>query len=158
MCPFQRDSPADTADYADDLIWRRLKVWNSYLLSSWANGHFWFCRFAWECFIYSCLFVCLLAFLLLRHIRVFCSTHSRRETLAFSDEYKSYSLFGVVFTTEFDVPALSVRFPRRTLVCMRSFWRMTEERTLLHWIWQIKVTFWESHTEITNRDCSKCIT
>lgn len=28
--PFQRDSPAATADYADDLIWRRLKVGISY--------------------------------------------------------------------------------------------------------------------------------
>lgn len=27
--PFQRDPPADTADYADSLIWRRLKVGNS---------------------------------------------------------------------------------------------------------------------------------
>lgn len=95
--PFQRDSPADKADYADNLIWRRLKVGNSYLLSSRANGHFWFCRSAWECFFfYWCLFVCLSAFLLLRHICVFCSTRSRREKLAFSDEYKSYSLFGVV--------------------------------------------------------------
>ncbi|XP_067342220.1 myomesin-1 isoform X8 [Channa argus] len=40
----QRDSPAATAD--DDLIWRRLKVGISYLLSSWPNGHFWFFRFA----------------------------------------------------------------------------------------------------------------
>ena len=38
-----------------------------------------------------CLFVCPLAFLLLCHIYVFCSTLSRREKkLAFSDEYKSY--------------------------------------------------------------------
>lgn len=33
VSPFQRASPADTADYADHVIWRRLKVLE----------HFWFC-------------------------------------------------------------------------------------------------------------------
>ena len=85
--PFQRDSPADKADYADDIIWRRLKVGNSYLLSSWANGHFWFCRSAWECLIYLymfvCLFVCSSAFLLLRHISVSAAPLAEEKSLPF---------------------------------------------------------------------------
>lgn len=47
--PFQRDPPANTADYQENILGRRLKVGNCYLLSSWADGRFWFCRSAWEC-------------------------------------------------------------------------------------------------------------
>lgn len=105
--------------------------------------------FHWECFLNRCLFVCLivclLAFLLLRHIYVFCSTRSRREKLAFSDEYILYSLqnvgddASVLSPNESDLPASSVRSPRRMLECTRWFWRMTEERTLPRWTWQTKV-------------------
>lgn len=42
VSPFQRDSPADTADYTDNVIRRRLKVWN-------CSG---FCP-AWECFEFT---------------------------------------------------------------------------------------------------------
>lgn len=143
--PFQRGSPADTAD---DLIWRRAKVGISFLLSSWANARFWFClrMLVFFLLMFVCLSVCLLAFLLLRHICVFCSTRSRREKLAFSDEYMSYSftkilvMFCVFCDWVWLYRFFSVRFPRRTLVCMRLFWRMTEERTLPNWIWQTKVT------------------
>lgn len=84
--PFQRDSPAATADFADDVIRRRLKVGISYLLSSWANGHFWFCRSAWECFfnlIHVWLIVCLFAFLLLCHICVSAASLAEEKRLAF---------------------------------------------------------------------------
>lgn len=64
--PFQRDTPANTADYQENILGRRLKVGNSYLLSSWADGRFWFCRSAWECprfnWFLSVLSVCFFAF------------------------------------------------------------------------------------------------
>lgn len=126
---------------------------NSYLLSSLANGLFWFCCSAWECFFFLnwCLFVCLFVCLL------FCFCVIYMFSAASIAEEKSLPFLmitnhipcSVLFTPESDAPALSVRFPRRMLVCMRSFWRMTEEKTLPRWIWQIKVTF-QSHTKITN--------
>lgn len=45
---------------------------------------------------------------------------------------------------EFDL-VLCVRFPRRTLVCTKSFWRTTEGKTRPRWIWRIKVNL-----EVTN--------
>lgn len=145
VSPFQRDPPADTAHSAGDAVWRRLKVGISFLLSSWANGRDWFSLRMLFKSMFVCLIVCLLAFLLLRHIYVFCSTRSRREKLAFSDEYILYSLqnvgddASVLSPNESDLPASSVRSPRRMLECTRWFWRMTEERTLPRWTWQTKV-------------------
>lgn len=78
MSPFQRDSPADRADYADNVIWRRLKVLEE----------FWFLVLPENALIFTWPFICpsVCVLFCICVIYVFSAAFVEPRLLALSDE------------------------------------------------------------------------
>lgn len=111
--------------------------------------------------MFICLFVCLLFCFFVTYVFSAASL-AEEKSLAFqmNTNHNPLQNVGDVCCLELSLTFifLCVRSPRRILVFMRLFWRMTEDRTLPHWIWQIKVTL-RSLTLIKSvSKCSKYIT